>query len=52
MKPYNKNFVFQEMKRYSELIGSGTCGTYKITKNIIKNKIYRDICMKTKKNMI
>jgi len=38
MKPYNKNFVFQEMKRYSKLIGSGTCGNYKITKNIIKKQ--------------
>ena len=38
MKPYNKNFVFQEMKRYNKLIGSGTCGNYKITKDIIKKQ--------------
>ena len=38
MKPYNKNFVFQEMTRYNNLIGSGTCGNYKIIKNIIKKQ--------------
>ena len=38
MKPYNKNFVFQEMKRYNKLISSGTCGNYKIIKNIIKKQ--------------
>jgi len=38
MKPYNKNFVFQEMKRYSKIINSGTCGNYMITKNIIKKQ--------------
>jgi hypothetical protein len=38
MKPYNKNFVFQEMKLYNKLISSGTCGNYKITKNIIKKQ--------------
>ena len=38
MKPYNKNFVFQEMTRYNNLIGPGTCGNYKIIKNIIKKQ--------------
>jgi len=38
MKPYNKNFVFQEMNRYNELINPGTCGNYKIIKNIIKKQ--------------
>lgn len=38
MKPYNKNFVFQEMKKYSNLINQGTCGNYKIIKNIIKKQ--------------
>lgn len=38
MKPYNKNFVFQEMKRYNKLINSGTCGNYKIIKSIIKKQ--------------
>ena len=38
MKPYNKNFVFQEMKRYNKIINSRTCGNYKITKNIINNQ--------------
>lgn len=38
MKPYNKNFVFQEMIRYNNLIGTGTCGNYKIIKNIIKKQ--------------
>lgn len=38
MKPYNKNFVFQEMTRYNNLIGPGTCGNYKIIKDIIKKQ--------------
>jgi len=38
MKPYNKNFVFQEMNRYNNLINSGTCGNYMIVKNIIKKQ--------------
>ena len=38
MKPYNKNFVFQEMTRYNNLINPGTCGNYKIIKNIIKKQ--------------
>jgi hypothetical protein len=36
MKPYNKSFVFQEMKRYNDLINQGTCGDYKIVKDTIK----------------
>lgn len=38
MKPYNKNFVFQEMTRYNNLINPGTCGNYKIIKSIIKKQ--------------
>lgn len=38
MKLYNKNFVFQEMTRYNNLINPGTCGNYKIVKNIIKKQ--------------
>ena len=38
MKPYNKNFVFQEMKRYNGLINQGTSGNYKIIKNIIETQ--------------
>lgn len=38
MKPYNKNFVFQEMKRYNDLINQGTSGNYKIIKNIIETQ--------------
>lgn len=38
MKPYNKNFVFQEMTRYNNLINPGTCGDYRIVKNIIKEQ--------------
>ena len=40
MKPYNKSFVFQEIKRYSDLINQGTCGDYKIVKDtIIKQEL-------------
>lgn len=35
MKPYNKNFVFQEMKKYNKLVNQGTCGDYKIVKYAI-----------------
>lgn len=38
MKPYNKNFVFQEMKRYNDLINQGTSGHYKIIKSIIETQ--------------
>lgn len=38
MKPYNKNFVFQEMTIYNNLINPGTCGNYRIVKNIIKKQ--------------
>ena len=38
MKPYNKNFVFQEMTRYNKLINQGTCGSYKIVKNMIEKQ--------------
>lgn len=38
MKPYNKNFVFQEMTIYNKLINPGTCGNYRIVKNIIKKQ--------------
>ena len=38
MKPYNKNFVFQEMNKYNNLISQGTCGDYKIVKNAIKKQ--------------
>jgi len=38
MKPYNKNFVFQEMKIYSNLINQGTYGNYRIIKNIIRKQ--------------
>ena len=38
MKPYNKDFVFQEMTRYNNLINPGTCGNYKIVKNIMKKQ--------------
>ncbi|MFW2489081.1 hypothetical protein ACN077_10940 [Clostridium chromiireducens] len=33
MKPYNKKFVFQEIKKYAEIINQGTCGDYRIVKN-------------------
>ncbi|EKQ56449.1 MULTISPECIES: hypothetical protein [unclassified Clostridium] len=33
MKPYNKKFVFQEMKKYNEIINQGTCGDYYIVKD-------------------
>lgn len=38
MKPYNKNFVFQEMKRYNDLINQGTCGDYKIVKDAMEKQ--------------
>lgn len=38
MKPYNKNFVFQEMTRYNNLINPGTCGNYRIVKNIVEKQ--------------
>lgn len=41
MKPYNKNFVFQEMKRYNKLINLGTYGDYKILKNTIEKQNLR-----------
>lgn len=34
MKPYDKKFVLEEMKKYNNLLYEGTCGKYKITKNI------------------
>lgn len=39
MKPYNKKFVFQELKKYNSLINEGTCGDYKIVKNTINDQI-------------
>lgn len=36
MKPYNKDFVFQEIKRYNNLINQGICGDYRIVKNIME----------------
>jgi hypothetical protein len=38
MKPYNRNFVFQEMTRYNNLINPGTCGNYRIVKNIVEKQ--------------
>jgi hypothetical protein len=38
MKPYNKNFVFQEMKKYNNLVNPGTCGDYKIVKNTMNKQ--------------
>lgn len=38
VKPYNKNFVFQEIKKYSDLINQGTCGYYRIVKDTIKKE--------------
>ena len=38
MKPYNKDFVFQEMTRYNNLINPETCGNYKIVKDIMKKQ--------------
>lgn len=38
MKPYNKDFVFQEIKKYSDLINQGTCGDYRIVKDTIKKE--------------
>lgn len=38
MKPYNKDFVFQEMTRYNNLINPDTCGNYKIVKDIMKKQ--------------
>lgn len=35
MKPYNKKFVFQEMKKYNSLINQGTYGDYEIVKGTI-----------------
>lgn len=34
MKPYDKKFAFQEMKKYNNIINNGTCGSYKVVKNI------------------
>ena len=48
MKPYNKNFVFQEMTRYNKLINPGTCGNYKIVKNIIKKQNLQGYMYKNK----
>lgn len=36
MKPYNKDFVFQEIKKYNNLINQGTCGDYEIVKCTIR----------------
>jgi hypothetical protein len=38
MKPYNRNFVFQEIKKYNDLINQGTCGDYKIVKGTMKKE--------------
>lgn len=38
MKPYNKNFVFQEMKKYNNLLNPGTCGDYRIVKSAINKQ--------------
>jgi hypothetical protein len=38
MKPYNKDFVFQEIKKYNNIINQGTCGDYKIVKDIIEKE--------------
>lgn len=34
MKPYDKKFVLEEMKKYNNLLNEGTCGNYTIRKNI------------------
>lgn len=39
MKPYDKEFAFQEMKKYNSIINEGICGSYKIVKNNIEEKI-------------
>lgn len=41
MKPYNKNFVFQEMKKYNKIINQKTCGNYKIIKDIKENQKFK-----------
>lgn len=38
MKPYNKNLVFQEMKKYNKLVNQGTCGDYRIVKSAINKQ--------------
>jgi phosphopantetheine adenylyltransferase len=38
MKPYNKSFVFQEMKKFNNLVNQGTCGDYKIVKYAINKQ--------------
>lgn len=39
MKPYNKEFVFQEMKKYNKLINEGTSGNYRIVKNVVEENL-------------
>lgn len=39
MKPYNKEFVFQVMKKYNELINEGTSGNYRIVKNVVEENL-------------
>ena len=34
MKPYDKKFVLDQMKKYNKLLNEDTCGNYKIVKNI------------------
>ena len=36
MRPYNKDFMFQVIKKYNNLIKQGTCGDYRIVKDTIK----------------
>lgn len=38
MKPYDKNFVFQKMKKYNNLVNQGTCGDYRIVKCAINKQ--------------
>lgn len=38
MKPYNKEFVFQEMKKYDKLMHAGTSGNYRIVKSVTKEQ--------------
>ena len=34
MKPYDKKFVLDQMKKYNKLLNNDSCGNYKIVKNI------------------
>lgn len=48
MKPYNKNFVFQEMEKYNKLVNQGTCGDYRMVKNAINKQNLQGYMYKNK----